>query len=89
MFVKIDRGRASLIVDGINVQNRKVSSSGEKNALSGPVYIGGLPSDHKAAEVVTNIHVLSSPEDTCPNSNTMLHLFPLIYFFLPLSRWVL
>ncbi|KAB5546449.1 hypothetical protein PHYPO_G00072140 [Pangasianodon hypophthalmus] len=50
VFVRIEREKASLVVDGINVQSRKVSFSGEKNALSGPVYIGGLPSDHKAAE---------------------------------------
>ncbi|KAI5095781.1 laminin subunit alpha-5 isoform X1 [Silurus meridionalis] len=50
VFVRIEKEKASLIVNGINAQSRKVSFSGEKNALSGPVYIGGLPSDHKAAE---------------------------------------
>ncbi|XP_017342550.1 laminin subunit alpha-5 isoform X1 [Ictalurus punctatus] len=50
VFMRIEREKASLTVDGINVQSRKVSFSGERNALSGPVYIGGLPSDHKAAE---------------------------------------
>ncbi|XP_037396843.1 laminin subunit alpha-5 isoform X2 [Pygocentrus nattereri] len=49
VFVKIERDKASLIVDGINAQSKKVSFSGEKSALSGPVYIGGLPSDHRAA----------------------------------------
>ncbi|XP_072512537.1 laminin subunit alpha-5 isoform X2 [Salminus brasiliensis] len=49
VFVRIERDKATLIMDGINVQNRKVSFSGEKSALSAPVYIGGLPSDHRAA----------------------------------------
>lgn len=89
MFVRIEREKASLVVDGINVQSRKVSFSGEKNALSGPVYIGGLPSDHKAAEVITNINVLSGHADTSAYSNTQLYLFPLIYFSLPLSRQAL
>lgn len=74
--MRIEREKASLTVDGINVQSRKVSFSGERNALSGPVYIGGLPSDHKAAEVITNINQLSSPEDTSANSSTRLYLFP-------------
>ncbi|XP_047662931.1 laminin subunit alpha-5 isoform X3 [Tachysurus fulvidraco] len=51
VFLRIEKEKASLIVNGINVQSRRVSFSGEKNALSGPVYIGGLPSDHKAAEM--------------------------------------
>ncbi|XP_036446627.1 laminin subunit alpha-5 isoform X2 [Colossoma macropomum] len=49
VFVRIERDKASLIVDGISAQSRKVSFSGGKSALSGPVYIGGLPSDHRAA----------------------------------------
>lgn len=77
MFLRIEKEKASLIVDGINAQSRKVSFSGEKNALSGPVYIGGLPSDHKAAEVITN----KSLRDMCANFNTRLH-HSLISFFL-------
>ncbi|KAK3546887.1 hypothetical protein QTP86_003815 [Hemibagrus guttatus] len=51
VFLRIEKEKASLIVNGINVQSKKVSFSGEKNALSGPIYIGGLPSDHRAVEV--------------------------------------
>lgn len=68
--MRIERDRASLIVDGINVQSRKVSFSGEKSALIGPVYIGGLPYDRKAAEVITNTNLSSSHEDTSSFSNT-------------------
>ncbi|XP_022533328.2 laminin subunit alpha-5 isoform X2 [Astyanax mexicanus] len=50
VFVRIERDKATLTMDGINVLNKKFSFSGGKNALSGPVYIGGLPSDHKSAE---------------------------------------
>ncbi|KAM9445291.1 laminin subunit alpha-5 isoform 1-T1 [Clarias gariepinus] len=50
VFVKVERKKASLIIDGINVQSKKVSFSGEETALTGPVYVGGLPADHKAAE---------------------------------------
>ncbi|KAG7323189.1 hypothetical protein KOW79_012891 [Hemibagrus wyckioides] len=51
VLLRIEKEKASLIVNGINVQSKKVSFSGAKNALSGPIYIGGLPSDHKAVEV--------------------------------------
>ncbi|XP_066526408.1 laminin subunit alpha-5 isoform X2 [Hoplias malabaricus] len=51
VFVKIERDRASLTVDGIDVKNGKVSFSGGKSALNGPVYIGGLPPDHRTASL--------------------------------------
>ncbi|XP_062872234.1 laminin subunit alpha-5 [Trichomycterus rosablanca] len=49
VFIRVEREKARLIVDGINAQSRKVSFFSERSALSGPVYIGGLPSNHKAA----------------------------------------
>ncbi|TUI56729.1 Laminin subunit alpha-5 [Bagarius yarrelli] len=50
VILRIEKEKASLIVNGINVQSKKVSFSWAKNALNGPVYIGGLPPDHKATE---------------------------------------
>lgn len=82
--MRVERDKASLIVDGINVQSRKVSFSGEKNALIGPVYIGGLPSDRKAAEVITNTNLSSSHEDTSSFSNTRPNIFT-PHVFLSLS----
>ncbi|XP_045065442.1 laminin subunit alpha-5 isoform X2 [Coregonus clupeaformis] len=43
VFVKREREKASLIVDGIDAQSKRVSG-GEKNPLSPPLYIGGVPS---------------------------------------------
>lgn len=51
VFIRIERAKARLIVDGINAQSRRVSFPSESSALTGPVYIGGLPSEHKAATV--------------------------------------
>lgn len=78
--MRIEREKASLTVDGINKQSRKVSFSGDKNALSGLVYIGGLPPDHKAAEVITNTNDLSGHKDTRAYSSTRPYLFLLICF---------
>ncbi|XP_071001276.1 laminin subunit alpha-4-like, partial [Oncorhynchus clarkii lewisi] len=43
VFVKREGEMASLIVDGINTQSKRVSG-GEKTPLSSPLYIGGVPS---------------------------------------------
>ncbi|XP_055747285.1 laminin subunit alpha-5-like [Salvelinus fontinalis] len=43
VFVKREGEKASLIVDGINAQSKRVSG-GEKPPLSSPLYIGGVPS---------------------------------------------
>uniref|UniRef100_A0A4W5JD38 Laminin G domain-containing protein n=1 Tax=Hucho hucho TaxID=62062 RepID=A0A4W5JD38_9TELE len=43
VFVKREGEKASLIVDGIDAQSKRVSG-GEKNPLSRPLYIGGVPS---------------------------------------------
>ncbi|XP_073731136.1 laminin subunit alpha-5 [Misgurnus anguillicaudatus] len=48
VFVKVEDDRASLTVDGIDVQNKRAPGGG-RNILGGPLYIGGLPSDHTAA----------------------------------------
>uniref|UniRef100_A0A4W5QX50 Laminin G domain-containing protein n=1 Tax=Hucho hucho TaxID=62062 RepID=A0A4W5QX50_9TELE len=43
VFVKRAGEKASLIVDGINAQSKRVSG-GEKNPLGSPLYFGGVPS---------------------------------------------
>ncbi|XP_064815894.1 laminin subunit alpha-5-like, partial [Oncorhynchus masou masou] len=43
VFVKREGEMASLIVDGINAQSKRVSG-GEQTPLSSPLYIGGVPS---------------------------------------------
>ncbi|KAK1801637.1 hypothetical protein P4O66_022279, partial [Electrophorus voltai] len=53
VFVKLDGRKASLVVDGIDSQRKKVSFFGEKTPLAGPVYVGGLPPDHRAAQART------------------------------------
>ncbi|XP_035378190.1 laminin subunit alpha-5 isoform X2 [Electrophorus electricus] len=50
VFVKLDGRKASLVVDGIDSQRKKVSFFGEKTPLARPVYVGGLPPDHRAAQ---------------------------------------
>ncbi|XDV45702.1 hypothetical protein PO909_013751, partial [Leuciscus waleckii] len=48
VFVKVD-DRASLTADGIDTQFKRVTGGG-KSQFGAPLYIGGLPSDHSAAE---------------------------------------
>ncbi|XP_016088609.1 laminin subunit alpha-5-like [Sinocyclocheilus grahami] len=48
VFVRVEADRASLTVDGIHTQNKRVTGGG-KTAFGAPLYIGGLPSDHSAA----------------------------------------
>ncbi|XP_029580196.1 laminin subunit alpha-5 [Salmo trutta] len=43
VFVKREGEKVGLIVDGIDAQSKRVSG-GEKNQLSSPLYIGGVPS---------------------------------------------
>uniref|UniRef100_A0A8B9M1E1 Laminin, alpha 5 n=1 Tax=Astyanax mexicanus TaxID=7994 RepID=A0A8B9M1E1_ASTMX len=83
----IERDKATLTMDGINVLNKKFSFSGGKNALSGPVYIGGLPSDHKSPGFVGCIRdvklneeplVLSHSVGVVPCYQQPLH--PGVYF---------
>uniref|UniRef100_A0A672R3F9 Laminin subunit alpha-5 n=1 Tax=Sinocyclocheilus grahami TaxID=75366 RepID=A0A672R3F9_SINGR len=52
VFVRVEADRASLTVDGIHTQNKRVTGGG-KTAFGAPLYIGGLPSDHSAAMVNT------------------------------------
>ncbi|XP_057219104.1 laminin subunit alpha-5 isoform X1 [Triplophysa rosa] len=49
VFVKVEGDRASLTVDGIDVQSKRASSGGGRNVFGAPLYIGGLPSNHSAA----------------------------------------
>ncbi|XP_056106000.1 laminin subunit alpha-5 isoform X1 [Rhinichthys klamathensis goyatoka] len=49
VFVKVEGDRASLTADGIDTQNKRVTGGG-KSQFGAPLYIGGLPSDHSAAE---------------------------------------
>uniref|UniRef100_A0A9J7XYR4 Laminin subunit alpha-5 n=1 Tax=Cyprinus carpio carpio TaxID=630221 RepID=A0A9J7XYR4_CYPCA len=48
VFVRVEADRASLTVDGIDTQRKKVTVGG-KSVFGAPLYIGGLPSDHSAA----------------------------------------
>ncbi|XP_030624223.1 laminin subunit alpha-5 [Chanos chanos] len=48
VFVRVEGGKASLTVDGIDVQSRKISS-GQKSPFISQLYIGGLPPEHGAA----------------------------------------
>lgn len=57
VFVKVEGDRASLTVDGIDSQNKRVTGGG-KSQFGAPLYIGGLPSDHSAAMVNTVLRTL-------------------------------
>ncbi|KTG35339.1 hypothetical protein cypCar_00020114, partial [Cyprinus carpio] len=48
VFVRVEADRASLTVDGIDTQRKRVTGGG-KSVFGAPLYIGGLPSDHSAA----------------------------------------
>uniref|UniRef100_A0A671KQZ1 Laminin subunit alpha-5 n=1 Tax=Sinocyclocheilus anshuiensis TaxID=1608454 RepID=A0A671KQZ1_9TELE len=48
VFVRVEADRASLTVDGIETQRKRVTGGG-KSVFAAPLYIGGLPSDHSAA----------------------------------------
>ncbi|XP_016099348.1 laminin subunit alpha-5 [Sinocyclocheilus grahami] len=48
VFVRVEADRASLTVDGIEMQRKRVTGGG-KSVFAAPLYIGGLPSDHSAA----------------------------------------
>uniref|UniRef100_A0A673I5R5 Laminin subunit alpha-5 n=1 Tax=Sinocyclocheilus rhinocerous TaxID=307959 RepID=A0A673I5R5_9TELE len=50
VFVRVEADRASLTVDGIETQRKRVTGGG-KSVFAAPLYIGGLPSDHSAAMV--------------------------------------
>lgn len=56
VFVKVD-DRVSLTADGIDTQSKTVTGGG-KSQFGAPLYIGGLPSDHSAAEVNTVLQTL-------------------------------
>lgn len=60
VFVKVEGDRASLTVDGIDVQSKRASSGGGRNVFGAPLYIGGLPSNHSAATVNTVLGTLRS-----------------------------
>lgn len=57
VFVKVEGGKAFLTADGIDTQSKKVTGGG-KSQFGAPLYIGGLPSDHSAAEVNTVLQTL-------------------------------
>ncbi len=65
VFVRVEADRASLTLDGLDTQNKKVTGGG-KGAFGAPLYIGGLPSDHGAAMVNTVTHItLNTGELSC------------------------
>lgn len=64
VFVRGEADRASLTVDGLDTQNKRVTSGG-KSVFGAPLYIGGLPSDHSAAMVNTLLHTLCSIQVNC------------------------
>uniref|UniRef100_A0A8K9UV88 Laminin subunit alpha-5 n=1 Tax=Oncorhynchus mykiss TaxID=8022 RepID=A0A8K9UV88_ONCMY len=73
VFVKREGEMASLIVDGINTQSKRVSG-GEKTPLSSPLYIGGVPS--AVARFVGCVRDLELNEESIDNPSTSLGVVP-------------
>lgn len=75
VFVRVEADRASLTVDGLDTQNKRVTGGG-KSVFGAPLYIGGLPSDHSAAMVNTITHIMLNTRELpcCLLLNEMLYM---------------